>query len=178
MEIFATAGAIGAEFDRLRAAAQATDQSVQGCSLDDGVRASWGLFYANLMTFVNRKPVNFLATGDNEVLVTGSLSNETAKNGQQLLAWQKTIEAKGCSLTTPIYNPQPPPEPAAEWMKLLALGVATVSGAYVVGKVVSIIPTATQRERARSRPAALQAPSVAPRTRRSRRPLFARLAQR
>jgi hypothetical protein len=120
---------------RLGAALDGTDASVRACAnLDAATRTSWGLFYATARGFTKEQPGWF---------GLGSMMDRVEKYEAELLSWQQKLSST-CALGVPLFNPNPPE--ISQGLQYLAWGVGTVAAAYIVGRVISVIPKATKRE--------------------------------
>jgi hypothetical protein len=121
---------------RLFQSAQGTDTSVRQCSqIDQGTRAAWGLFFAQVVDFCS------ISTG----FFFGSRVDQGEQLERELYAWQQKLAGMGCSMTVPIFNPANPTNDPSQNSLVQALRygavIATaVGGAYVVGKVISLLP--------------------------------------
>jgi hypothetical protein len=133
---------------QLQESARGTDDSVRQCAaIDMGTRASWGDFYIGLLDFTK-------AHADPTALdMVGDLVQRANSYQLQLFAWQKKIGAS-CALTLPPLPPAPPkqqsPGSAAadaivSVFKWATIAGATIGGAYVVGKAISLIPPPARR---------------------------------
>lgn len=131
---------------RLLANLTATDRSVRQCNgLDQPTRSSWGLFYIAAYDF---------ATLDPGFIFFGTHIDQGRGYEQDLYAWQQKIDHT-CTLTLPEVDPTKRPGQPQEvggpgatldrvtniikWTAVLA---GVVGGAYVVNKLVSIVPPA------------------------------------
>lgn len=114
---------------RLAAALDGTDSSVQACTtLDAATKTSWGLFYATARGFTREAPGWF---------GLGSMMDRAEKYEAELLSWQQKL-ASSCTLGVPLFNPNPPE--VSQGLQYLAWGVGTISAAYIVGQIISVIP--------------------------------------
>jgi hypothetical protein len=129
----------------LASSAFGVDQAVQACSsLDDATRAGWGVFYVTVIDFTKEEPSFFNL---------GKMMDRVLAYNDQLSKWQDLLESKGCK-TTPRLVIERPGTPLGEeivaGLKYVAVAIAFAGSAYVVGKVVALIPTASQRAGARA----------------------------
>lgn len=127
--------------------AKATDDSVRSCAaLDQSTRASWGLFYVQVVQFASQDP---------GTIFFGSKVDRAQTLQQGLYAWQLKL-AKVCALTLPTVNPsttpsgnQTPPSPTLSTVENIirwtAIGIAAAGGAYVIGKGLSLIPAPARK---------------------------------
>jgi hypothetical protein len=140
LPVFQTPSTVDALKNRLAAALKGTDQSVQSCSaLDDTTRASWGVFYTGAMEYAKSSSSWWDAAAE---------ANQGESLEDELYAWQQKLQ-KVCTLTVPVFNPQPPAAAgmdaigtAAKW---IGIGVVAIAGAYVVSKAVEFIPKPAPR---------------------------------
>jgi hypothetical protein len=113
---------------RLKAALDGTNTAVNACaSLDPTTKTTWGLFYASANGFCNEKPGLF---------GLGSMMDRAQKYEDELVSWQ-TAKLTGCAGVV-VYSPA---SNSTSGLQYLAWGVGAVAGAYIVGKIVSVIPT-------------------------------------
>lgn len=131
--------------NRLLAAVRGTDQSVQACaSLDTATRASWGDFFVQVATFAQQDPGAF---------GLGSRMDQVQAYELALCQWQERIQAAGCTLTVPKYNPQNPPSDSlaqlAKIVQYASVGAGVVAGAWLVGKLLDFLPRPAVASRAR-----------------------------
>jgi len=118
------------EQTRLAAALDATDVGVAACtSLDTAAKTSWGLFYQAARGFTREAPGWF---------GLGSMMDRAQNYEQELLSWQQKLGAT-CNLNVPQFNPNPPAD-VNQGLQYLVWGVGTVAAAYIVGKIISVIP--------------------------------------
>lgn len=123
---------------RLLAAAQGTDESVRTCSsVDQATRASWGLFYIQLSDFAGEDP---------GTIFFGSRVDRAKELETELFAWQQKI-ATTCKLTVPKVDPSndpnaPKTDALVKAVQYASVAAIVVGGAYVVGKVVGLLPHA------------------------------------
>lgn len=138
LPIFVTAGVVDDLKKRLRAAAVGTDQTVQSCApLNDATRASWGQFYAAVLDF----------TGEPTAFWTANAANERAYAYEdELVSWQGKLKGGGCALTVPDYDPSKnkAQDATLQLFEYLAIIAAAVGGAYVVSRVIEVLPKPTQ----------------------------------
>lgn len=145
-----TAGDVIAEQQRTLASANATNQAVQGCTtMDAGTKSQWAAFYAAITVWCNTPIINFWTpwAPDNSVVVTGDTGDTMMAYEAQLQAWQQKI-AGACKNVPPglsEFGASPAGEQASQALRWIAIIAGFVGTAYVVGKVVSLIPTASQR---------------------------------
>lgn len=119
---------------RLKASADGTNESVKACAaLDAPTKASWSFFYAAVSAYC-AVPIHWYAN------TTGSLYERGLDYEAELLQYQELIQGKGCQLTVPLHDVTPPPPPAVDFAKWIAIGVTAAAGAYGLSKLVEIIP--------------------------------------
>lgn len=139
LPVFVTGSTVDEQKKSLLGQLQGTDQSVQACSaLDSNTRASWGLWYAQAMTF---------AQSDSSVWTAASDTNTAQAYATQLYAWQQKLSAT-CPLTVPMPNPNAPDPTQQAIVQMLYYGAwiaGSVSVAYAIGKVISVIPAPAPR---------------------------------
>jgi hypothetical protein len=137
---FVTADDVRLAQARLLANAQGTDASVQQCgALDATTRAAWGLFYVSVVDTVTKGPGFWTAGADMDATQALAVS---------LYAWQQKIGAT-CQLALPAVDPNAPSPETNAFMQLARYGmivVTVVGGAYVVGKVVEVLPLGRGRK--------------------------------
>jgi hypothetical protein len=128
---------------RLLADAQGTDSSVRNCSaLDQATRASWGDFYIQVVDF---------ASSEVPTLFFGSRVDHAQELESQLFAWQQKL-SRVCALTLPPANPaaDKPLSPQADALtKAIQYGsvaAIVVGGAYVIGKLIALVPLPAPRK--------------------------------
>jgi hypothetical protein len=125
---------------RLSAACMATDQSVQACgSLPDPTRIGWGQFYIAV--------IEFCAT-DSNWWSAAAQTNQVEQYGAELFAWQQRLASFNCASANPAFDPNAASTMPPATTNLLQWGMyatLAVAGAYVVGKVVSVIPKPAPR---------------------------------
>jgi hypothetical protein len=125
---------------RLLAAAAGTDASVKACTgkLDVQTQTSWQLFYAALSSFALEEP---------GIWGLGSRMDRAESYGSELAAWQDKL-SKTCALGLPMFNPNQPPTDLVKLVQYVAWGAGAIAAAYVVGQVVSVIPSLPKRKAA------------------------------
>jgi hypothetical protein len=118
---------------RLAAVMRGTDKSVQQCAgITDATRSSWGLFYSSVLDYTNEEPRFW---GSNAQYGRGESFED------EVVAWQDKLQAAGCSMLVPKYNPKDEESKGgAEAVTWIGIAVAALAGAYVVGKVIPLIP--------------------------------------
>lgn len=133
---------------RLLAAAQGTDESVRTCgAIDMPTRAAWGLFYIQLSDF---------AVEDPGTIFFGSRVDRAKELETELFAWQQKI-AKSCALAVPKIDPSQDPnapktDAVVKAIQYASVAAIVVGGAYVVGKVVGLLPHPASAQRANPLP--------------------------
>ncbi len=134
---------------RLLAAAQGTDESVRTCSaIDTPTRASWGIFYIQLSDFASEDP---------GTIFFGSRVDRAKELETELFAWQQKI-ATTCKLTVPKVDPNtlnptgPSTDALVKAIQYASVAAVVVGGAYVVGKVVGLLPHPASAQRANPLP--------------------------
>jgi hypothetical protein len=124
---------------RLGAAARGTDQSVQQCAgITDSLRGAWGIFYASVLDYTKEEPRFWTAA---------SQYGRGESFEDELVAWQGKIESAGCGLLVPKYDPKQD-EKGSEIVRWIGIAVIAFAGAYVIGKVVPLIPKIRLPQRA------------------------------
>lgn len=129
---------------QLLANAAAWDVAVKagGCTSDQ--LASWEAFYAPLVAF---------AKEDVSIWGLGSQMDRCQSWEDALYTWQTGMKASCQNIAAPVINPNPyvAPSPWIDVAKWTAIAAVTIGGAYGVGRVVTLIPSAEMRERERRR---------------------------
>ncbi len=144
MALIVTASDIESEQARTLASANATDLAVQSCTtLDDGTKAQWALFLAELRDFCSRPVCNFWYPWmpSNCLMATASTGDTMVAHEAQLVGWQGRINPK-CTNAPPgltPYNPTPAGEAVTQWLKYGAVIAGFVGSAYVVSQVVPFV---------------------------------------
>jgi hypothetical protein len=143
----------GADVDdlkrRLRAAVAGTDQSVQSCTtIQDAQRAAWGSFYASVLSYTNESSSLWSAAAQ---------MNRGQGYEDELVSWSKQLRSSGCQNVVPDYDPSKDAarDATVNIAKWIGIGVASVAGAYVIGKALEVVilaeglaaPEATERRR-------------------------------
>lgn len=126
------------EQQRLFAAVQGTNSSVAACTkIDPVMRAAWNQFYSSVISMITVGPTFWGAGGD---------MDQTQKREAELFAWQQKL-ATVCTISMPIFDPSaqqnPDTQAFVQLARYLTIGVSVVAGAYVVSKLVALIPPRT-----------------------------------
>jgi hypothetical protein len=130
---------------RLGAAASGTDGSVGTCAkLDNATRAAWLSFYSAVQAYVAMKPA-VIPWGSGEVATTGSLYDQGLSYEKELFAWQQKLSGV-CALAVPVFDPTPIASPINDFVKWGAIAAGFLGSAYVVAKVVELIPKPAPRQ--------------------------------
>jgi len=121
----------------LRSALESTNVDVQSCTaLDPNEKTAWGLFYGTAIAFCDEEP-GWLSS-------TGSMMNQAEKYEDELVLFQQKL-AKTCKISAPNYAPPTAPDSITVALQYVAWTVGAIAGAYVVGKVVSVLPKPAPR---------------------------------
>jgi hypothetical protein len=141
---FAYAATVVDRQKRLAAALKATDDSVQACpALPDATRAGWGQFYTTVMAFC-REDVGWYQG----FLRAGAMVDQSEAYGSELFAWQQRLSTWNCASANPVFDPNAASAMTPATTNLLQWGMyatLAIAGAYVVGKVVGVIPKPASR---------------------------------
>lgn len=156
LPVFVTLSDVADLKKRLGAAVRGTDKSVVVCAaVPDAMRASWGLFYASALSYTS-EPAHFF-----QAISAATLMNRGEAYEDELVQWQDKLEAAGCALLVPKYNPGEQQknqlDTAVQLVRWGAIGAIAIGGAYAVSKIIEIIPRATQRVEVRALPAKARA---------------------
>lgn len=133
LPVVVTSGNVDDTKSRLRAALLGTDQSVQACSaMSDPQRAAWGQFYSSVLAFTRSSSSFWTAAAD---------MNQAQAYEDELVAWQPKVQAAGCELLVPSYDPSKDParDATVNLIKWVGIAVLAASGAFVVGKVLEVV---------------------------------------
>lgn len=127
---------------RLGASLKGTDTTVQSCgALDNGLRASWGAFYTTVSSWV---------ASETSIWGLGTQMDRGEAYEDELLAWQERLKSANCTLLVPNFDPRKNEKAgdAGGAFTWIGIAVAAVAGAYVVGKVIPLIPRIRLPQRA------------------------------
>jgi hypothetical protein len=103
----------------------AANVSVASCpSLDPSLAAQWGIFYAAATEYANSSAWWF---------GVGTQADQLQSWQCALYTWQNALSAASCKIVVRA-NPNPPNSGGADALKWVGVAVASVAGAWAVGK--------------------------------------------